>query len=222
MKKFSVLVFALSLVLGFATSSLGSTVSIDSEDIIKYSSNNGFDGFVRLGADMPLNRFKIAGYCSTARENGYDYFREASTTEETSAFMIKGGYNLINTSHNRLDICAGYYKCENEAEVKNWDSAKTTTTYSSLLLGIDSRFTFNKKIWLDVHPAFGLSPTREIVSPGMTFEDELSSLFLLDLKCHFLFSQSFGAALGLFYERFKGDSFSFSRSNSTVGFFYRF
>lgn len=225
MKKFSILVSTLLLVLGFATSSLGSTVSIDLKDMLEFSSTSGFDGYGRLGADIPLNQFKIAGYCAKDREKGVDYLRDASTTEETTTWMAKGGYNLINSSRTRLDICVGYYERETERKMEIWNEAETTTTtitYSSLLLGIDSRFTFNRKIWLDVQPAFGLSPTREVKSPGYGFEDDLSSLLMVDLKCHFLFSRNFGAALGLFYEEFKGDGFSFSRSINTLGFFYKF
>lgn len=223
MKKLLVLALALLMVIGAASVSMAAgTVSLDAftgDEAKTYSQN--FDiSQVTLGFDVPIEKFKIAGSFSTGTINEIP-------DVDTTCFMLKGGFAIINDKNLRLDITGGYYKRvsdyydEFDGGFIDFDRSLT-----SLLIGLDSKFTLQDNMWFELNLGIGMDAELEITdhpTDDVTKTNLIDSLTTLNLKFNYLFTKQFGGALGYSWEKWEGsDTYKETFSGLTAGVFFKF
>jgi hypothetical protein len=182
---------ALTMILALTTAScawasntilVSPLISVDSE-IGNYNYNLSQ---LNVGLTVPLNTKITAGLDLATGEishNGYD--------GDISSYRIKGSYKLYAGPKASLDIAGSYYH-------RNLEIPEYADYYvSSPTLGLDGRYKFSPKAWVDLGLAMGLSSNEELdLFAGRDYKGDPNSLLLLNLKFSYLLNQQLGVMAG--------------------------
>jgi hypothetical protein len=222
MKKSLTLCLTVLLVLGLASVSLAGTVYMEGLVNGEYDYGSGPVDLpqIAIGFDMPMDEFKIAGNISAGTIKDYEW--------NTSSIVLKGGYALIDNDQIRLDIICGLYNqvidFKDYVPDYYYGDYYDKDTYLCSLIGIDSKFSLNDNMWINVNYGFGISPQveRNFYYDGPATAD-LDSISLFDCKFNVLFNEEIGMSLGYSYETINWHgSDKDTCSGLTLGVFYQF
>ena len=215
MKKIMALILSLMMLLGLTSVSMASTIYMDVMSGGEYENKSYYNDLsqIGIGFEVPLDDVTLSGiFTSGTREGYYDY--------DTSSFLLKGGYALVNDRQLRLDVTAGLYNRESDFYYEDF----YTESYYSLMVGFDAKLKLDKKAWIDFSYAFGLTPKYDLEDDfGYIGTRDLDSISLLNCKLNLLLTREFGVSLGYTSETIDFKNIGKETySGLTMGAFFKF
>ncbi|NLY74009.1 MAG: hypothetical protein GX075_01750 [Firmicutes bacterium] len=226
MKKLSIIIISVLLIISFATATMGGSVYIDHSiwGQWEYKDNEGKgDGELILstvGLEADINNFIIGleGHLKTLVFED-DWFDEKYEVDYTG-YQLKAGWRVVNgEKFDAALIVLGYYRERDQNSDQN-----SKYNLNGILLGTDLTFYLSDLISLEGSLGISVDAALKSEESGETFKNDAELIFLR-LKYNYLYTENFGIYLSIksFFEKYDDEfNSSFLSSGLAVGFNYRF
>ncbi|HBE80820.1 MAG TPA: hypothetical protein DDW65_23990 [Firmicutes bacterium] len=208
MKKVMLLVVTVGLlVFSVVTSAFASTAYLDytigGNEKAGSTDNIDRDNFL-LGVEVPLDQYKVVF------EYGKGTIKYDTGDTDTTAFMLKGGYRLVQNDAFQLYGDLSYSHL-------SWD-ASGDPKYSPIMIGVDGKYAINERMFVSGNLDFAVSGKYDNGSDKTDTDYTVAKV-----KYTYLLSNQIGVAAGYNWSEMKPDgSDKTTDTGATLGLTYNF